>query len=211
MGDGTQSEMIFKICNFFYLFSGHWEFLIPMIPIFNHSCTILQFRIKILILMELEQESVEWNHFLEAFIDMLRKANEFQLREYSERSHQHQYIVREELSRRKVAMIPPQVAELKLNCLKNILGLFLIHPLLLCSHLADFHASVQSKGWDDQNEEFVSMEHFGQNLVWFGPMVDLRTRKIILLDTIYEILSKPLEFPFLLYFYCKSNHSFPSA
>lgn len=174
---------------------------------------------------------MEWNHFLEAFIDVLdyygdttyqllpeqitidilRKANEFQLREYSERSHQHQYIVREELSRRKVAMIPPQVAELKLNCLKNILGLFLIHPLLLCSHLADFHASVQSKGWDDQNEEFVSMEHFGQNLVWFGPMVDLRTRKIILLDTIYEILSKPLEFPFLLYFYCKSNHSFPSA
>lgn len=32
MGDGTQREMILKICNFFYLFSGHWECLISHDP-----------------------------------------------------------------------------------------------------------------------------------------------------------------------------------
>ena len=47
------------------------------------------------------------------------------------------------------------------------------------------------KGEAQGTEQVVHIEQFGNMLVWFGPIVDFTTRKVVLLDTIYNVLSKP--------------------
>merc|ERR1712137_131792 len=139
----------------------------------------------------LNRESVGWKVFLDSFIDVLDfygdttyqmlpenpsmeliyNANDYVLFEFSERSQQHDQIVKQEYARRQGVRSRPEEADLKLLCLKMLVA-------------------VTPKGEAQGTEQIVHIEQFGNMLVWFGPIVDFNTRKVVLLDTIFSVLSK---------------------
>jgi len=135
----------------------------------------------------LTEESVSWTQFLMSFFDVLdycgnkdyqllpeqpsleqfRAAGQYQLQEWANRSTLHEHFVLEEIKRRQDAQQPPSEADFKLFCLKIL--------------LVD----------DNQADELVTIETFGNILAWFGPFVDHFSKKVVLLDNIYGIVAQP--------------------
>jgi hypothetical protein len=103
----------------------------------------------------------------------IQRAHDFQLNEFGRRSPAHANIVFFERQRRATAMSDPSVEDIKLLCMKALL----IDPP---------NGDTVGDGTD-----IVTMEKFGNMLDWFGPLVNPRSRKVILLDTLIEILSEP--------------------
>lgn len=98
----------------------------------------------------------------------LTQASYFQLQEFSSRSLLHSNIVNSEVSRRTYAgEVLDSEDDLKILCLK-----------LLVTEATD-------------SAEVVTLEKFGNALVWFGPILQPGTNRVIILDTLYDVLSKP--------------------
>mmetsp|Transcript_16269 Transcript_16269/g.63418 ORF Transcript_16269/g.63418 Transcript_16269/m.63418 type:complete len:730 (+) Transcript_16269:107-2296(+) len=103
----------------------------------------------------------------------LRMASLFQLNEYGSRSEMHKNVAEQEISRRRMGCEPIQSpADEAMQCLKALV--------------------VESRRRDgNEDVPIVTLETFGNMLTWFGPMVDVNTRKVILLKTMRDVLSEP--------------------
>lgn len=179
-----------QVWKFIFYFFHYYLF---DIKILNNIFILLMNYIDILFFSFFSQECVPWEQFLESFFDLMDyfgdvtyrplpeqptqqqicAAYEFQLNEYARRSPAHDQIVRKERERRQIRGEIPGCEDLKLLCMKT---------LLVESHTGE----VVGDG-----TEMVSMEKFGNTLDWFGPVVNPRTRKVVLLDTLFEILTQP--------------------
>ena len=99
--------------------------------------------------------------------DKIQIANEFQLNEYASRGGEQQNTVSEERSRRmRTHNFEFFIEDTMMLCLKEVL-------------------------LEDTDDEIVTMAKFGNMLLWFGPIVNNATEpRIILLQTLYDTLSK---------------------
>eukprot|EP01095_Lingulamoeba_sp_RSL-Kostka_P005619 TRINITY_DN1702_c0_g2_i1.p1 TRINITY_DN1702_c0_g2~~TRINITY_DN1702_c0_g2_i1.p1 ORF type:complete len:564 (+),score=180.30 TRINITY_DN1702_c0_g2_i1:100-1791(+) len=141
----------------------------------------------------LKNEYVTWSDFVESFFDVLdyygdttfqilpeqptlkqiQNACNFQLNEYASRSLEHAKIIEDEILRRQKSMqLIEDIADVKLLCLKALI------------------AEKPQGAVIDEDDEIVTMERFGNILEWFGPLVDPKTQQVIILDTVYDVLSQ---------------------